>query len=588
METETNQANNQGNNGKPSGFVDKALNAIETIGNKLPDPAALFLILLFVVWILSAILSNVAFTEIHPMTKQPIAINNQLTGTAIAAFLSTMVKTFTDFHPLGIVLVALLGVGVAEHTGFINASLKWLLSFTSKSLLTPMLVLVGIISNLAADAGYVLVIPLGAVIFYSAGRHPLAGIAAAFAGVSGGFSANFIPSSLDPLISGITQAAVQFIDPSRTVNPLSSWFFMSASTIVIMLIGWYVTDKIVEPRLKRVEVDGNPDEMPKMEELGAKEKRGLWAALASVLIGLAILTAVSIPENSPMRSPVGYKLTNTSFEQLRAAGIPEDVLKKAEASKNREFTKTAFETELKSKLGEEPAKTYSAAFLETAEQNPPQLTASTAPLMMAIVPLIFILFLIPGVVYGYVAKTVDSHRDIIKGMSHSMSTMGYYIVLAFFASLFIAAFAQSNIGALLAVKGANFLRDLGLPGQVTIVGIILLSCLVNLLVGSASAKWALLAPIFVPMLMQLGISPELSQTAYRIGDSCTNILTPLMPYFPLVVVFAQKYVKNTGIGTVVSMMLPYSVTFLVVWIIFLLIYWALGIPLGIQAPYTYP
>ena len=190
--------------------------------------------------------------------------------------------------------------------------------------------------------------------------------------------------------------------------------------------------------------------------------------------------------------------------------------------------------------------------------------------------------------YGYAAKTVKTHREIIAGMSKSMSTMGYYIVLAFFASLFIAAFAQSNIGALLAIKGANFLRDLGMPGQITIVGIIILSGLVNLLIGSASAKWALLAPIFVPMLMQLGMSPELSQTAYRIGDSCTNILTPLMPYFPLVVVFAQKYVKDTGIGTIVSLMLPYSIAFLIFWSIFLVIYWTLGIPLGIQAPYTYP
>ncbi len=588
METGTNPTNDQGNNIKPSGFVNRALNAIEVIGNKLPDPAALFLILLFVVWILSAILSNVTFTEIDPRSGKAIIINSQLTGSAIATFLSNMVTTFTSFHPLGIVLVALLGVGVAEHTGFINASLKWLLGFTSKSLLTPMLILIGIISNLAADAGYVLVIPLGAVIFYSAGRHPLAGIAATFAGVSGGFSANFIPSSLDPLISGLTQSAVQILDPTRTVNPLSSWFFMAASCLVITAVGWYVTDKIIEPRLQTVPVDGNPDEMPKMEELGEREKRGLLAAFASLLIGLAILAAVSIPESSPMRSPVGYKLTNTSFEQMRAAGIPEDVLKKAETSKNKDFTKAAFENELKSKIGEEPAKTYSAAFLANAEQNPPQLTASNAPLMLAIVPLIFILFLLPGIVYGYAAKTISGHRDIIQGMSKSMSTMGYYIVLAFFASLFIAAFAQSNIGALLAIKGANFLRDLGLPGQVTIVGIILLSGLVNLLVGSASAKWALLAPIFVPMLMQLGISPELSQTAYRIGDSCTNIITPLMPYFPLVVVFAQKYVKNTGIGTIVSLMLPYSIAFLITWIIFLLIYWMLGIPLGIQAPYTYP
>ncbi|MCO6510605.1 MAG: AbgT family transporter, partial [Aridibacter famidurans] len=186
------------------------------------------------------------------------------------------------------------------------------------------------------------------------------------------------------------------------------------------------------------------------------------------------------------------------------------------------------------------------------------------------------------------AKTVESHRDIIEGMSKSMSTMGYYIVLAFFAALFIAAFAQSNIGALLAIKGANFLRDLELPGQVTVVGIIILSCLVNLVVGSASAKWALLAPIFVPMLMQLGISPEVTQAGYRIGDSSTNIITPLMPYFPLVVVFATKYVKGTGIGTIVSLMLPYSVAFLVTWVAFLLVFWAFGIPLGLEAPYVYP
>jgi len=309
----------------------------------------------------------------------------------------------------------------------------------------------------------------------------------------------------------------------------------------------------------------------------------------TLVIGLAILAAVSIPETSPMRSPAGYKLTAQSFEQLRAAGIPEDVLKRAAPMNNQElFGKTAFETALKGRIGEEAAKAHSAAFLENTEQSSPQMTASAAPLMQSIVPLIFLLFILPAIVYGYVAKTVKSHRDIIEGMSKSMSSMGYYIVLAFFAALFIAAFSQSNIGALLALKGANFLKALALPGQVTIIGIILLTGFVNLLIGSASAKWALLAPIFVPMLMTLGISPELSQAAYRIGDSTTNIITPLMPYFPLVVVYAQRYVKNTGIGTLVSLMLPYSITFMITWIIFLMIYWLLGIPLGLQAPYTYP
>jgi p-aminobenzoyl-glutamate transporter AbgT len=562
---------------------------VERIGNRLPDPAALFLILLVIVWVLSALLAPVQFAELDPRSGKPIQINNQLTGTSIATFLSTMVTTFTGFHPLGVVLVALLGVGVAEHTGFINASLKGLLSFTPKALLTPMLILVAVVSHTAADAGYVLVIPLGGVIFYAAGRHPLAGIAAAFAGVSGGFSANFVPSSIDPLLAGLTQSAAQIIDPARAVNPLSNWFFTGASCLLIMGVGWFLTDRVIEPRLRDVKVDGDVAEMPKMETLGERERRGLFAGLATLAAGIILLALVSAPASSPMRSPTAYRLSPDSFNRLREAGVPDDVLKKAAPMLNREQpNQKAFQDALKGRLGDEANAAHGAAFLGSAEPVAPQLTAAASPLMQSIVPLIFLLFILPAIVYGYVAGTVKSHRDIIQGMSKTMSTMGYYIVLAFFASLFIAAFGQSNIGALLALKGAGALKALALPGQVTIVGIILLTALVNLLIGSASAKWALLAPIFVPMLMQLGISPELSQAAYRVGDSTTNIITPLMPYFPLVVVFGQRYVKNTGIGTLVSLMLPYSVVFLITWTLFLLAYWMLGIPLGLQAPYGYP
>jgi len=586
MEPET----NIGDDLRPSGFMERLLDTIERVGNKLPDPAALFLILMFVVWVLSAVLSTMTFAEIDPRSGKALVINNQLTGAAIATFLSNMVTTFTSFHPLGVVLVALLGVGVAEHTGFINASLKAMLSITPVKLLTPMMIFVGILSHTAADAGYVLVIPLAAVIFYSAGRHPLAGIAAAFAGVSGGFSANFIPASLDPLLAGLTQSGAQIIDASRVVNPLANWYFTAASTMLLVVVGWFLTDRIIEPRLNRTAtVDGDPAEMPKMEELGSRERKGLIAGLIAMLLGLAILAAVSIPETSPMRSPVGYRVTQESIDRIRAAGVPNDVLTRAAPILGQElFGKTAFDNALKQRLGEENAKKYGETFAQNAEPVPPQLTASTAPLMLSIVSLIFLLFLIPGIVYGYVAGTVKSHKDIVQGMSKTMSTMGYYIVLAFFASLFIASFGQSNIGALLALKGAGALQVLALPPQVTIIGIILLTAMVNLLIGSASAKWALLAPIFVPLLMQLGMSPELAQAAYRIGDSTTNIITPLMPYFPLVVVFAQRYVKNTGIGTLVSLMLPYTVVFMVSWIIFLMIYWALGIPLGLQSTYTYP
>ncbi|MBA3890514.1 MAG: AbgT family transporter [Gemmatimonadaceae bacterium] len=498
------------------------LDTIERVGNRLPDPAALFLILLLVVWGVSALVAPMQFAEIDPRSDAPIQVKNMLAPAALADFLGRMVTIFTSFAPLGVVLVALLGVGVAEHTGFINAGLKSMLSVTSAKLLTPILILVAVVSHTAADAGYVLVIPLGAVIFYAAGRHPLAGIAAAFAGVSGGFSANFIPSAIDPLLAALTQEAAQILAPERLVNPLANIYFTGASTLVIVLLGWYITDRIIEPRLQRTLVDGDLNELPTLGETGPGEARGLRWAMLAMLAGVALLALASYFPGSALRSPTTGSLTRAD-----------------------------------------------------------------APLMRGIVPLIFLLFLIPGVVYGYVAGTVESHKDIIKGMSKAMSTMGYYIVMAFFASLFIASFNESNLGALLALKGATALRNIGLPAQVTIVGIILLSGMVNLFVGSASAKWALLAPIFVPMLMGLGISPELTQAAYRVGDSTTNIITPLMPYFPLVVVFCQRYVRSTGIGTLVSLMLPYSAAFLVVWTLFLIGYWQLGIPLGLDAPYTF-
>jgi len=507
---------------KRTSIIDKFLNGIEKVGNKLPDPAVLFLVSMVIVWVLSWLFAPVVFTEIDPRSGEAITVKNLLTGTALAGFLSNMVTTFTSFAPLGVVLVAMLGVGVAEHSGFINSGLKLLLSVTPKSLLTPMVIFVGILSHSAVDAGYVLVIPLGGIIFYAAGRHPLAGIAAAFAGVSGGFSANPFPSALDPLLQGFTQPAAQIIDPEVQVNPLCNWYFTAASSLLIVGLGWLLTDRVIEPRLEQSPVDGDAEAPPAMDSLTARERKSFFAATGVALLGLIVLWLVLIPETSPLRGPNG------------------------------------------------------------------ELTSFSAPIMRSIVPLIFLLFWVPGIVYGYLSGKFASSKDMIDTMTKSMEGMSYYIVMAFFCALFIDAFGQSNIGALLALKGAAVLKSLALPGQVTIIGIILLTAFVNLFVGSASAKWALIAPIFVPMLMQVGISAELTQAAYRVGDSSSNIITPLMPYFPLVVVYCQRYVKKTGIGTLTSMMLPYSITFLVIWTLFLLIYWLLGLPLGLQAGYTYP
>jgi len=498
------------------------LATVERVGNKLPDPAVLFIVLLFAVWVLSWLFSYVTFNVVDPRTSEPLVINNLLSGHAMTEFLSVMVTNFSHFHPVGVVLVAMLGIGVAEHTGFITSGLRALLGVTAKWLLTPMVVLVGIVSHSAVDAGYVLVIPLGGVIFYAAGRHPLAGIAAAFAGVSGGFSANFVPSSLDPLLQGLSQAGAQILDPDMVLNPLNNYFFTTASSVIIIGLGWYLTEKVVEPRLQSMQVDGDLDDLPKMHDLEPHERKGLRAAGYAFLLGVIVMVVTAWPATSPWRDASG------------------------------------------------------------------DLTSGAAAMMRSIVSLIFLMFIIPGYVYGIVAGTVKSSRDIIEGMTKAMHQMSYYLVIMFFIAQFVYAFGQSNLGILLALQGAAGLKALALPSFMTIVGIVLLTAFINIFVGSASGKWGLLAPIFIPMLMQLGISPDLTQAAYRVGDSSTNIITPLMPYFPLVVVFCQRYVKSTGIGTVTAMMLPYSITFLVVWTIFLLLYTLVGLPLGIQSSYTYP
>lgn len=515
-----NQAVKQTPSDKLSG-MNRFLNAIERAGNKIPDPAILFFWALLITWVASALLTNVTFDLINPRTDKAIVIHNLLTGEALANFLASMVKNFTSFAPLGIVLVAMLGVGVADSSGFINTGLKKMLNFTPAKILTPMLILVAIVSHTAADAGYVLVIPIGGIIFHAAGRHPLAGIAAAFAGVSGGFSANFIPSAIDPLLAGFTQTAAQVLDPDYMVNPLANIFFTSLSSLIIIIIGWYVTEKIIEPRLANTPIDEDAEKAPDMGSFTELESKAFRYAGWTMVAGVLLLIAAIMPENSALRSPNG------------------------------------------------------------------EITAFSAPLMKSIVPLIFILFVIPGYVYGKVAGTFETSNDIIKSMSATMSTMGAYIVMSFFCAQFLAAFSQSNLGTMLALYGAEGLKAMNLPGQATIIGMILLTAFVNLIIGSASAKWALIGPILVPMLMAVGISPELSQAAYRVGDSVSNIISPLMVFFPLVVVYCQRYVKSAGIGTLASLMMPFSIAMLIGWSIFLLVYWMLGIPLGIQAPYTY-
>lgn len=500
------------------GLFNKFLDFIEIVGNKLPHPVTLFVIFGLIVIIVSAIAGGAGVSvefekfvdgELVTETVQAVSL---LTPDGIRKIFTNAVSNFTTFAPLGTVLVAMLGVGVAEGSGLIGAALRKLVLSTPKRLITAVVVFAGIMSNVASDAGYVVLVPLGAVIFASFGRHPLAGLAAAFAGVSGGFSANLIFGSTDALLSGLTQPAAQMIDPNYVVEITANWYFLAASTFLITILGTIVTERIIEPRLG--EYKGKSGQDVDIDKVSSEESRGLKFAGIALLVFIAAMTALVAPANGILRNPeTGSILSGSAF-------------------------------------------------------------------MGGIVPIIALLFLVPGIAYGIGAGTIKTDSDIVNFASKSMASMGGYLVLAFVSAQFVNYFTWSNLGTILAVKGADFLRAVNMTGLPLIFGFIAVAAFINLFIGSASAKWAIMAPIFVPMLMRLGYSPELTQVAYRIGDSTTNIISPLMSYFAIVIAFAKKYDDETGIGTLVSTMLPYSLIFLLGWAVLFGIWFAFGLPLG--------
>ena len=501
----------------PKGFVQRTLDWVEVGGNKLPQPVTLFAILMLMVLVASWIAGVMGISAVHPGTGQEITAVNLLSAEGVRRIFTEMVTVFANFPPLGLVLVVMLGIGVSERSGFIAAALRSFVSGVPKMAITFSIVTAGMLSSVAADAGYVVLIPLGAAIFASMGRHPLAGLAAAFAGVSGGFGANIFPTGLDPLMAAFTEPAAQIVDPGYSVNPLCNWWIMAASVPVVAIAGTFVTERIIEPRLGKWDATGF--EVVEEEELSSVEKKGLLWAMLSVVVFLAIFTVLSLP----------------------AVGVFYDV------TRDRAFD----------------------------------------PLYGSIVPIMTILFFVPGLVYGMVTGSITGDKQVAKMTADSMATMGGYIVLAFVAAQFVAYFNWSNIGIIMAIFGADGLQSIGFTGMPLLVSFIIVSSIINIAIGSASAKWAILAPIFVPMLMLMGYSPETTQAAYRIGDSYSNILTPLLPYFPLVITFAAKYVKDIGIGTIISLMLPFAVAFALVRIPMFVVWLLLGLPLGLEAPIYY-
>lgn len=489
----------------------KFLNFVETTGNKLPNPAVLFALMAVGVVVLSWVAATMGLKAIDPATNTAILPANLVSIQGLNFILTKTVTNFTSFAPLGMVLVALMGLGVAEHSGFITTAVRKLVMSTPKRFVTASLFLAAILMHTASDAGYVVLIPLGGVIFLAVGRNPIAGLAAAFAGVSGGFCANFLLGSGDAMLAAISQEAARIL-PSFAhyeVSPTCNYFFMAVSGIMVITIGTLVNDKLVEPRLGKYLGEEKPQELGALTK---EESRGLrWG-----LIALAIIAALCL------------------WGLLPADG-----------------------------------------FLRDAKGG-----ILHSPLLKGIVTLIFLAGAASGIAYGYGAGTFKSTNDIIKSMGKSMSTLGSYIVLVFFAAQFVALFKESNLGTIIAILGADFLRDIGLKSIPLLVGLIALTAVINLFIGSASAKWALMAPVFVPMFMLLGYTPEATQAAYRIGDSVTNIISPLFPYAPLLIAYFGKYDKKAGLGTIIAAMLPYSIVFGIFWTALFIAWLYLGLPFG--------
>lgn len=522
--------NNTADNGK-RGWFTRFLDTVEWFGNLLPHPVTLFAMFAIAVVLGSGIAAYFDVSAIDPRPEGTagraadgvIRVVNLVSVDGLQRIVSNLVTNFTSFPPLGVVLVALLGVSIAEHSGLISAAMRGLVMGASKRMVTVTIVFAGVLSNTASELGYVVLIPMAAVIFHSLGRHPLAGLAAAFAGVSGGYSANLLIGTVDPLLAGFTTSAANLIDPNYTVNPEANYYFMFISTFLIAGLGALVTEKIVEPKLGKY----NPSEASidlgkqQLEKLTSAEKKGLiGAGVAFVAIGILLALSV-VPEWGALRHP--------------QTGLIEG-----------------------------------------------------SPFMKGIVVFIFISFAIPGFVYGRIVGTMKTDRDVIDAMAKSISSMGLYIVLVFFAAQFVAFFGWSNLGSILAVSGATLLQDIGLTGPMLFVFFIAMCALVNLSLGSASAQWAIFAPIFVPMLMIVGYSPEVIQAAYRIGDSVTNLITPMMSYFGLILAVAARYKKDLGIGTLIATMLPYTMVFFVGWVaLFYLWVFVLGLPVGPGSPTYY-
>lgn len=503
----------------------RVLNGIERIGNKLPDPVFLFLWLIGGLVVLSLVGAGLGWSAVNPVTGDTLAAKSLLAPENLERLIIGMPSTLTDFPPLGIVVTIIYGASVAERSGLFTTAIRAALLNAPKLILTPVIVITGMLSHHASDAAYVVVIPLAAVIFAAVGRHPLAGLAAGFAAVSGGYAGNLFPGAQDALLLGITEPAAHLIDPSYSVNIAGNWFFIVGVVLVFTPIVWFITDRIIEPRLGPWKpIEGAVATADEKTAITSDEKRGLAFAGLTVLAMIALWALITALPGSPFVDP--------------------------DAEAAQRFN----------------------------------------PLYKSLAAFFALTFFMSGAAFGIGARSVTSHRDLVRMMREGIVQLAPYLVLVFFAAHFVAMFNWSGLGPILAINAAEQLRQINMPAPLLLISVVLVSCFFDLFVGSASAKWSALAPIVVPMFMLLGISPEMTTAAYRMGDSVTNIATPLMSYFPLILTFAQRWDPRFGLGSLMSTMLPYAGAFLVAGLTMVALWVALDLPLGpgVGVHYTAP
>ena len=506
------------------------LGFVERAGNLLPEPTMIFVYLILALMLLSALGDVLGWQASLPYAGEEAPdfgtlANGVLTFQAMSLFseenvrrlLSDMPRTMSGFAPLGLILVIMLGAAVAERSGMLSALIRASLARAPRAVLTPIVAVVGMISHHASDAAYVVFIPLAAIIYAAAGRNPLVGLAAAFAAVSGGYAGNIAPGQIDVLLFGFTQEAARIIDPQWIMNPLGNWWFILGIVVLFTPAIWYITDRVIEPRLGAWSGEADEDMQRELarSEVTPDERRGLRRAGLAALAIVALFAALTLTP--------GY----TPLLNAEATG-----------------------------------------------------TAQLQPFYSALIAGFFLLFVTCGIAFGSATGSVRGYADVTRMMQEGIRTLAPYIVFVFFAAHFVAMFNWSRLGPIVAINGAGALQAIALPAPLLLVSVLLLSSFLDLFIGSASAKWSALAPVVVPMFMLLGISPEMTTAAYRMGDSYTNIMTPLMSYFPLILGFARRWDKGFGVGSLLALMLPYALTFMVVGISMTVAWVALDLPLG--------